>query len=34
MPTDINIESLFPALRNNQLAQQIVDLNNTTFIGG
>jgi molecular chaperone DnaK (HSP70) len=33
MPTNINIESLFPALRNSQLAQQAIDVANTTFIG-
>lgn len=33
MATDINIDSLFPAIRSNQIAEQIVDIHNTTFIG-
>lgn len=33
MATDINIVSLFPALRNNQIARPVADIFNTTFIG-
>ena len=31
--TDINIQSLFPALRNSQIARPTNDVFNTTFIG-
>jgi len=33
MATDINIKSLFPAIRNTRVAEPITDLFNTTFIG-
>jgi len=33
MATDINIQSLFPALRNTQIAKPATDVFNTTFIG-
>lgn len=33
MATDINIQSLFPALRNSQIARPTTDVFNTTFIG-
>jgi molecular chaperone DnaK (HSP70) len=33
MATDINIQSLFPALRNSQIARPKTDVFNTTFIG-
>ncbi len=33
MATDINIKSLFPAIRNPQIAKPITDIFNTTFIG-
>ena len=33
MTTDINIQSLFPALRNTQVAKQATDIFNTTFVG-
>lgn len=33
MATDINIQSLFPALRNSQIARPTIDVFNTTFIG-
>ncbi|WP_295664439.1 Hsp70 family protein [uncultured Mucilaginibacter sp.] len=33
MATDINIQSLFPAIRNQQVAKPINDVFNTTFIG-
>ena len=33
MATDINIQSLFPALRNTQVARPTTDVLNTTFIG-
>lgn len=33
MATDINIQSLLPALRNSQIARPIIDVFNTTFIG-
>ncbi len=33
MATDINIQSLFPALRNSQIAKPTTDVFNTTFIG-
>lgn len=33
MATDINIQSLFPALRNSQIARPTTDVLNTTFIG-
>jgi molecular chaperone DnaK len=33
MATDINIQSLFPALRNTQVAKPVTDIFNTTFVG-
>ena len=33
MATDINIKSLFPAIRNSQVAKPMTDIFNTTFIG-
>lgn len=33
MATDINIQSLFPALRNTQVARPTTDIFNTTFVG-
>jgi molecular chaperone DnaK len=33
MATDINIQSLFPALRNTQVARPATDVFNTSFIG-
>lgn len=33
MATDINIQSLFPALRNTQVARPATDIINTTFVG-
>src|SRR5690606_25086848 len=33
MATDINIQSLFPALKNSQIARPTTDVFNTTFIG-
>lgn len=33
MATDINIQSLFPALRKTQLSQPMTDIFNTTFVG-
>lgn len=33
MPTDINIKSLFPALRNTQVTRPATDIFNTSFIG-
>ena len=33
MATDINIQSLFPALKNTQVAKPATDVFNTTFIG-
>jgi len=33
MATDITIKSLFPAIRNTELAQTPIDVFNTTFIG-
>ena len=33
MPTDINIGSLLPAVKGSQIAKQIVDISNTTFVG-
>jgi len=33
MATDINIQSLFPALRNTQVAKPTTDIFNTTFVG-
>ena len=33
MATDINIQSLFPALRNSQISRPTIDVFNTTFIG-
>ena len=33
MATDINIQSLFPAIRNIQVARPATDILNTTFIG-
>jgi molecular chaperone DnaK len=33
MATDINIQSLFPALRNTQVARPATDIFNTSFIG-
>lgn len=33
MATDINIQSLFPALRNTQVAKPATDVFNTTFVG-
>jgi molecular chaperone DnaK (HSP70) len=33
MATDINIQSLFPAIRNAQVTIPVVDISNTTFIG-
>ena len=33
MATDINIKSLFPALRNTQVARPATDIFNTSFIG-
>ena len=33
MATDINIQSLFPALRNSQITRPTIDVFNTTFIG-
>lgn len=33
MATDINIQSLFPALRNTQVARPATDIFNTTFVG-
>ena len=33
MATDINIQGLFPALRNTQVAKPATDIFNTTFVG-
>ena len=33
MATDINIQSLFPALRNTQVSRPTTDIFNTTFVG-
>jgi molecular chaperone DnaK (HSP70) len=33
MPTDININSLFPALRNTEITHPAADVYNTTFVG-